>query len=116
MEFDRKAFRFLFLRENGEPRNYEQPNVSGLDDEIYVRQYTEIDLAKAQAEADAFKKTQRKFALGVIAVVGTGVNLVNPPENIPELALNLLPAVVVQTATYYGLKNGIHLMRDRLTK
>ena len=116
MDIDREAFKYVFLRRSGEPRNYDKSDVIGFDDEKFVRHYTEADLAGLRAEASAFKKTQRKFAIGVVAVVGSGVNLLNPPENITEFAVNFLPAVVVQTASYLSFKNGVNLMRDRHTE
>lgn len=113
MNIERKLFSTIFLRPDGVPRNFEAPVAEELDDSAIVKQFTEMDIAELHAEARAFKLSQRKFALGVVALVGSTVNVLNPPQDIGEFAINFLPAAFVQTVSYLSFKNGVHLMRGR---
>jgi len=115
MNIEKKVFRTIFLHSNGVPRNYEPPETDGLDESVIVEQFTEVDVAELHAKSRAFKISQIKFGVAIVASVGGAVNLLNPPEDIGEFAINLLPAVFVQTVSFLSFKNGVHLMRDSRT-
>lgn len=98
----------LYLKDGNVPRNYIPPEIEpGMDRGEVRKLYFE-------ANGQAFKKSQRELALGIIAAGSVIANIVNPPEDIADVARNVAPLMIMQTLTYMSFRTGLGLMKERL--
>ena len=99
---------FIYYRQDGQPRNYVEPIINESLPKL------EQTRALLQAKIDAFKKTQRRFGVGIVAGMGAVQNAIYPPDSVIELSLNFTVPAAVQGLSYLSFRKAIHLMRQEI--
>lgn len=105
--------RWAFVRSDGWPRNFDATLVPSNTTYAELRRDDRETAAELrQPIVEAFKRTQRRIALGAVAFVGTALTVARPPENVADGLVNFAGPVLVQAITYNNFTKGMALLRD----